>query len=570
MRAIVLASTALALTAPAIAAPPVPSFTIVDATASEEAGTITFTIKKHGKLNGLPSILNFYTVDGAAKWMQDFDVMNTSVNFTAAETVKTVTFKLINDALPEPTEMFTGKIRAVSNARLYDGTALGTITDNDVAPPSPPPVDCPDGSQVPAGETCPEPPPPPPPVQCPDGSVLPAGSTCPDLPPPPIGSVDIPSPSLKGLELVAPHDFALDLQPAWGTGQIPPDNGTDSVGAYRQVCAQGHLSNDDHVLYPRQPGKAHLHDFSGNKTTNANSTSETLVGKQSTCNETLAPHASQSAAYWITAAMNADGTVLRPDHNTVYYKALPSTNPLCGFPSAALTNPKVGVCIPFPNGLKMIAGSLLVPGQPDKKGPLNIRPTAHAYISCFGTGSKSGAYMNFDAARLASPICPDVHFIVEFPTCWDGKNLWKVDRSHVVYPYDPHTHGKKICPASNPYLITGVTIHYKYTPTPAQWAAGLGFSSDTVDPTLPKGWSGHADADLTWNTPVKDIAMAKCVEAHKNCSGGDIGDGRQLKGAAQPYYINPVTGKYEPRWENPLDTIPVPEGLTIAGSAHSH
>jgi hypothetical protein len=128
-----------AFASPAHSATP-PSFSIDDATATENSGTIVFKIRKHGHLNNQPSILNLYPVDGTAKWMSDFDSINQSVTFTAAETVKYVSIHLINDNVPEPTETFTAKLRAVSNARLYDGTAIGTITDSDVAPTPPPAV----------------------------------------------------------------------------------------------------------------------------------------------------------------------------------------------------------------------------------------------------------------------------------------------------------------------------------------------------------------------------------------------------------------------------------------------
>jgi hypothetical protein len=117
-----------------------PSFSIDDATAAEDSGTIVFRVRKHGRLNNLPSIINVYGVDGTAKFPTDFDSMNQSVTFAPGETVKLVAIHLVNDNVPEPTETFTAKLHAVSNARLYDGTAVGTITDSDVAAPIPPPA----------------------------------------------------------------------------------------------------------------------------------------------------------------------------------------------------------------------------------------------------------------------------------------------------------------------------------------------------------------------------------------------------------------------------------------------
>ena len=37
-------------------------------------------------------------------------------------------------------------------------------------------------------------------------------------------------------------------------------------------CLPSHRAPDDPIVYPKQPGASHLHDFFGNETTNAFST----------------------------------------------------------------------------------------------------------------------------------------------------------------------------------------------------------------------------------------------------------------------------------------------------------
>jgi len=37
-------------------------------------------------------------------------------------------------------------------------------------------------------------------------------------------------------------------------------------------CLFAHRAKDDPIVYPRQPGASHMHDFFGNKSTNAFST----------------------------------------------------------------------------------------------------------------------------------------------------------------------------------------------------------------------------------------------------------------------------------------------------------
>ena len=81
------------------------------------------------------------------------------------------------------------RVQAVYQGQTYE--AFDDITASGLGsspPPPPPPTQtCPDGSVIPATDTCPPPPPPPPPPTqtCPDGSVIPATDTCPTPPPPP-------------------------------------------------------------------------------------------------------------------------------------------------------------------------------------------------------------------------------------------------------------------------------------------------------------------------------------------------------------------------------------------------
>lgn len=142
MRALALLSAAilaLGIAWPGHAAPPAPSFTIVDATADEAAGQLCFQVKKHGKLNSSPSTVRFYTLDVTAKTPGDYAAQSVTLAFTAAQTLSKACVPLVNDGVPEPTETLTGRLQALTNARLYDGTAIGTITDSDVATPVPPP-----------------------------------------------------------------------------------------------------------------------------------------------------------------------------------------------------------------------------------------------------------------------------------------------------------------------------------------------------------------------------------------------------------------------------------------------
>mgnify|MGYP002777291941 CR=1 FL=1 len=117
-----------------------PMFNINDAVANESAGTISFTIIKTGSTSSSSS-LRIATVNGSAVGGTDFIPLNGTVIFAPNETVKQVQIPLLDDTVAESTETFRVRITALSNARIGDGSGLGTITDVDVptTPPPPPP-----------------------------------------------------------------------------------------------------------------------------------------------------------------------------------------------------------------------------------------------------------------------------------------------------------------------------------------------------------------------------------------------------------------------------------------------
>src|SRR5712691_5748567 len=120
-----------------------------------------------------------------------------------------------------------------------------------------------------------------------------------------------------------------------GVGSIGP---TAEAGAGQGVfdvgCLYSHSLTDDPIVFPRQPGKSHLHDFFGNRTTNAFSTGASLLASRAS---TLCDDPGDGSAYWIPA-LYRDGVKLNPLRVHVYYR----------------TEGDLEVH-PFPTGLQMIA-----------------------------------------------------------------------------------------------------------------------------------------------------------------------------------------------------------------------
>ena len=381
-----------------------------------------------------------------------------------------------------------------------------------LAPPPPPPV----AILEPVREPTPSPTPAPTPAPAPGGN--------------PMG--------VQLASIASNFDVNAELVPSWGTGAIPASAVPDVVGAFRFICNASHLAYDDPIVYPGQPGKSHLHQFFGNTGTNANSTYASLrTTGSSTCNSPV-----NRSAYWMPAMMNGKGGVVKPNFVSIYYKRRPKTDPLCA---------KIGVaCVDLPRGLRFVFGyNMLNPAQ---------TPTGAAYFNCQGKGSTPGHYRDIVTAAKNCPVGAQIGAIIGAPECWDGKNLDSADhRSHVAYPaYIGKAYAQ--CPATHPYVIPTFTMGAWYStdadldrsgswsPATPTWH----LASDVMAgmPMMKPGTTLHADWFGAWDDTVMNMWASNCVDKLLNCSGGDLGNGKQIKmfsgftWLANPRIVNPPSG----------------------------
>jgi probable HAF family extracellular repeat protein len=111
---------------------PPPALSISDTTVSEN-GTATFNITL-SQLSGQTVTVNYTTSNGTAIAPDDYTaVTNGTVTFNPAETTKTATVNLVKDTLDEADETFNVTLSNAVNATIDDGTAVGTIADDDTA-----------------------------------------------------------------------------------------------------------------------------------------------------------------------------------------------------------------------------------------------------------------------------------------------------------------------------------------------------------------------------------------------------------------------------------------------------
>lgn len=489
--AVLLASAA----APSFAANPAPVFAISDAVCVEGEGCV-FTITKSAKARSYSQI-QFGVADDTAKAGTDYVATGgILLTFGNNELVKRITVRTIDNEAVDGPRKFVGRIAPVRFSAIGRSPAAGAISDNDVAPPPQVPTQtCPDGSIVPAAEMCPMPPTPP---QEPGGWV--AALT-------------------PAQEIASNFDIALGKTAA----ALPPTNAPDVVGAFRFICAPGQILADDPIVYPNQPGRSHLHQFYGNTGANAHSTYALLrtTGK-STCSGPDNPL--NRSAYWMPALLDGKGHVLRPNYVTVYYKRSPQGSAQC-------TNPALSTgCVEIPTGLDMIAGRDLY--------DLTKPPNRTFHFSCTkpsGATAGTGSYWTM-AEALA--VCPagegwQLTFTLDFPECWDSKNLDSPDhRSHVAYP--KFVAEGLACPATHPKFMPAFKLSASYSVVAGDDVKLWRLSSDAMAPDEPAGSTLHGDYKEAWDPPTKREWTANCLDKLLSCAGGNLGDGFMVRGAQIP------------------------------------
>ncbi|HEX4746153.1 MAG TPA: DUF1996 domain-containing protein [Gaiellaceae bacterium] len=193
---------------------------------------------------------------------------------------------------------------------------------------------------------------------------------------------------------------------------------------YTLGCSFSHRNNDDPIVFPGQPGRSHNHTYVGNRSVNAATTPETLVGGRTTCESD-----SDSSGYWMPTLYVGDNDVT-PLTTIVYY----------------VNRSRERISAP-PKGLVMIAGNA---------NATTRQPKGIVSWSCGAVGARPRYYV--------IPACRDDQMLqlqATFPNCWDGRRLDSPDhKAHVRYA------SRGICPSSHPIAMPQLIIIALYPPVP--------------------------------------------------------------------------------------------------------
>jgi hypothetical protein len=314
-------------------------------------------------------------------------------------------------------------------------------------------------------------------------AIVVAAGCAPQVPGPPVnGPVAAPAPS-------GPQPFAI---PAPGVGQatggtqrgsgiqVPSGDGT---GNFRISCRYSHMNYDDSIVYPGQPGRAHLHTYFGNTLSTATSTAQSLLTSgNSTCDGGI----SNRSSYWVPSLIGANNVAQVPTGIGIYYKS--------GYQGIQPQE----ISPTFPNGLKIIAGDARATSP----------QAGNVSWTCRATGERSAAI----------PACPQGSYLqaqIVFPQCWDGVNLDSPDhQSHMRYGMWGDG-----CPASHPVALPEITYNVDYMVGPGG-TNGWRLSSDMY--SGPGGYSLHADIITAWDPAISSRWLNNCTRQNADCHVGQL------------------------------------------------
>jgi hypothetical protein len=114
----------------------VPRISAFDAGVPENNGAVPIHVKLSERAIA-PVSVHFQTTDNSAVAGADYTTTAGNLTLGAGQTDFVVSVPTVVDAVPEPDETFTLTLSSPSNAAIDDGTAIGTILDDDdVTPPS--------------------------------------------------------------------------------------------------------------------------------------------------------------------------------------------------------------------------------------------------------------------------------------------------------------------------------------------------------------------------------------------------------------------------------------------------
>lgn len=313
-----------------------------------------------------------------------------------------------------------------------------------------------------------------------------------------------PSASLPINELVVPW---RDYEAAGGITR--PIAGS---GSFRVFCEFSHLAYDDPIVFPYQPGAAHLHMFFGNTNANAFSTADSLLNSgSSTCNG----QELNRTAYWVPAFIDSNGNVPIPDDLLVYYKGYYGQD----------SDP--GPTEVYPQGMRLISGMAMATApQPGHKHFREL------FFRCYKPGTGGSNPINTKSVTI--PNCGSDRYLemnIKFQTCWNGQDSSDY-RNNAAYSDVWPTSGS--CPASHPRKLPQMEyrIFFHNHEGSENWVLSSDVNMQDQTTINGRGYSLHGDWFGGWNNEVNQRWIDNCVNiVDTDCDEGLLADPRRNSNA---------------------------------------
>ncbi|WIM99514.1 DUF1996 domain-containing protein [Actinoplanes oblitus] len=253
------------------------------------------------------------------------------------------------------------------------------------------------------------------------------------------------------------------------TPTIPP--GAVRVAEFLADCPFSHRLPDDPIVFPNLPGASHLHSFFGSEVTNASTTVNDLINANSNCNPSI-----DKSSYWIPT-LYQDNVPVEPTTGVFYYLG------------EGVSDALIAQTQPFPVGLRVVAGNAKATGPADN---------TIARWSCLHHGE-----VNPSTDFVNCPADSMLESYLDFPHCWDGKNLDSADhKSHMAYPVG------NACPASHPVVVPKLrqVMRYPVNGDPARLRLASG-----------RGYTMHGDFFNAWPADEMARRVNDCIRIIVKC-----------------------------------------------------
>jgi hypothetical protein len=300
-----------------------------------------------------------------------------------------------------------------------------------------------------------------------------------------------------------------------GLASVIPTRASAPKGQFLVQCREAVKSApDDPIVHPGHPGMSHMHEFYGNRSINASSTYESMIGQPTGCaHDHDGDEPGDTAGYW-HPTLYVNGQRLPAPKSTFYYTNRDRKMP--------------GTMSAWPPDLRVIAGDAHATAPQD---------TSVAYWGCgHGTSQSKVDYV---------PQCgPDdtgltAHVIV--PDCWDGVHLDSPDhKSHMAYSEDEQ------CPTSHPVSLPWLIMRFQWTDaTPAPSTVTLSSGSPNTM---------HADFWNTWNQARLEQLVGFCINGGRDCNYEDL-DNLPLPSGTPSTTVSPPTSTPTSTTAQPTTTM---------------